>query len=179
MFVYNFKFNGKVFTKVLFVIIGLIVTAYFFISAWKIYNNSFKVRDKNNNDVINLTAENYTNILKTVHDDIDSYVGKKICFTGYVYRLSDFDDTEFVLARDMIISSDNQTVIVGFLCDCKKAKNIQDNSWVEITGEISKGYYHGEMPVVKIKDIKIIEKPNENIYVYPPDNTYVPTVDIF
>ena len=42
MFIYNFKFNGKLFTKILFVIIGLIVTAYFFISAYKIYTNSFK-----------------------------------------------------------------------------------------------------------------------------------------
>ena len=180
MFIYNFKFNGKLFTKILFVIIGLIVTAYFLISAWKIYNNSFKVRDEQQNDnVINITADNYTNVLKAVHDDIDSYIGKKICFTGYVYRMYDFSDNEFVLARDMIISSDNQTLVVGFLCDCKKTEDYENNTWVEVTGEITKGNYHGEMPVIKIKDIKQIEKPDGNVCVYPPSNTYVPTVNIF
>lgn len=180
MFIYNFKFNAKLFTKILFIIIGLIVSIYFLISAWKIYTNSFRVKDElDTNKVINITADNYTNILKAVHDDINSYIGKKICFTGYVYRMYDFSDSQFVLARDMVISSDNQTLVVGFLCDCKNIKNIENNSWVEITGEITKGSYHGEIPVIKIKDIKQIEKPDGNTCVYPPSNTYVPTVNIF
>ena len=39
------------------------------------------------------------------HENIDDYVGKKLCFTGYVYRVLDLQDNQFVLARDMIISS--------------------------------------------------------------------------
>ena len=180
MFVYNVKFNVKKLVKVLFVIIAIAVSLYFVISAYKIYNNSFKVKDEiNEQNVIYLTAENYTNILKAVHDDPESYIGKKICFTGYVYRLIDFKDTEFVLARDMIISSDMQTLIVGFLCDSKDAKNFTDESWVEITGEISQGSYHGNMPIIKVKEINRIDKPKDDIYVYPPDDTYVPTSAIF
>ena len=180
MFVYNIKFNGKALVKLLFVIVAIAVTIYFVVSAWKIYNNSFKVKDGiTEPDVMKLTAENYTNVLKSVHDDIDSYVGKKICFTGYVYRAIDFKETEFVLARDMIISSDMQTLIVGFLCDCKNAKNFEDESWVEITGEISQGSYHRDMPIIQIKEIKQIDKPKDDIYVYPPDDTYVPTSAMF
>lgn len=180
MFVYNVKFNGKALVKLLFVIVAIAVTIYFVVSAWKIYNNSFKVKDEIiSPDVMQLTAENYTNILKSVHDDIDSYVGKKICFTGYVYRVLDFKETEFVLARDMIISSDMQTLVVGFLCDCKNAKDFENDSWVEITGEITQGSYHGDMPIIKVKDIKQIEKPKDNVYVYPPDDTYVPTSAMF
>lgn len=180
MFVYNVKFNGKALVKLLFVIVAIAVTIYFVVSAWKIYNNSFKVKDEIiSPDVMQLTAENYTNILKSVHDDIDSYVGKKICFTGYVYRVLDFKETEFVLARDMIISSDMQTLVVGFLCDSKNANDFENDSWVEITGEITQGSYHGDMPIIKVKDIKQIEKPKDNVYVYPPDDTYVPTSAMF
>lgn len=180
MFVYNIKFNGKALVKLLFVIVAIAVTIYFVVSAWKIYNNSFKVKDEiAEPDVMQLTAENYTNILKSVHDDIDSYVGKKICFTGYVYRLLDFKETEFVLARDMVVSSDMQTLVVGFLCDCKNAKDFENDSWVEITGEITQGSYHGDMPIIQVKEIKQIEKPQDNIYVYPPDDTYVPTSAMF
>ncbi len=180
MFIYNIKFNGKTLVKILFVIIAIVITLYFSISAYKIYQNSFKVKDEiDENKIMYLTAENYTNILKSVHDDVNSYVGKKICFTGYVYRLLDFKETEFVLARDMIVSSDMQTLIVGFLCDSKNAKDFPDQSWVEITGEITQGSYHGNMPIIQIKEIKQIEKPESDIYVYPPDDTYIPTSAIF
>ena len=180
MFVYNVKFNGKKFVKILFVIIAVLITIYFAISAYKIYSNSFKVKDENKeNNFMYLTAESYTNVLKAVHDDPESYIGKKICFTGYVYRVLDFKETEFVLARDMIISSDMQTLIVGFLCDCKNAKDFADESWVEITGEITLGTYHGDMPIIQVKEINQIEKPKDDIYVYPPDDTYVPTSAMF
>ncbi len=180
MFIYNFKFNGKALVKILLVIVAIAVTLYFAISTYKIYQSSFKVKDEiDENKIMYLTAENYTNILKSVHNDVDSYVGKKICFTGYVYRALDFKETEFVLARDMIISSDMQTLIVGFLCDCKNAKDFENESWVEIIGEISKGSYHGDMPIIEIKEIKQIEKPKDDIYVYPPDDTYIPTSAIF
>ena len=180
MFVWNIKLNGKKLVKIFLVIIAIAITIYFAISAYMIYSNSFKVKDEvNSSNMINISNNNYTNILKSVHDDIDFYVGKEICFSGYIYRLIDFKETEFVLARDMIISSDMQTLIVGFLCDCKNAQNFADNSWVEIKGEITKGSYHGDMSIIKIKEIKQIEKPKDNIYVYPPDDTYVPTSDAF
>lgn len=180
MFVCNIKLNGKKVVKIILVIIAIAVTIYFAISAYMIYRNSFKVKDEiNNTNVISISANNYTNVLKSVHDDIDSYIGKEICFSGYVYRLLDFKETEFVLARDMIISSDMQTLIVGFLCDSKNAKDFADESWVEITGEITLGTYHGDMPIIQVKEIKQIEKPKDDIYVYPPDDTYVPTSNVF
>ena len=54
---------------------------------------------------------------KAVHDNLDNYIGQQISFSGYVYRISDFESNQFVLARNMIISSDFQTLIVGFLCN--------------------------------------------------------------
>ena len=77
----------------------------------------------------------------------------------------------------MVISSDFQTVVVGFLCEYNKAKEFSDNSWVEITGEIIKGDYHGDMPIIKITEIKNTNKPNDEL-VYPPDDSYIPTSDI-
>ncbi|MBQ2938675.1 MAG: hypothetical protein IJE05_07430 [Clostridia bacterium] len=128
--------------------------------------------------VSQISVKNYTNILKAVHENIDSYVGKKICFTGYVYRVLDLQDNQFVLARDMIINSNSQTVVVGFLCEHDSAKDFADNSWVQVTGEIIKGDYHGDMPIIKITDIKNVDKPSQEEYVYPPDDSYIPTAGI-
>ena len=43
---------------------------------------------------------------------INTY-GKKIHSTGYVFRVNDFKENQFVTARDMIVS-DNDYRIVGF-----------------------------------------------------------------
>lgn len=128
--------------------------------------------------VSQISPKNYTNILKSVHENIDSYVGKKICFTGYVYRVLDLQDNQFVLARDMIVSSNFQSVVVGFLCEYDNAKDFADNSWVQVTGEIFKGDYHGDMPIIKITDIKSVDKSSQEEYVYPPDDSYIPTAGI-
>ena len=111
------------------------------------------------------------------HENIDNYVGVKISFTGYVYRVSDLNENQFILARNMIISSDFQSVIVGFLCESENAKEFENETWVELTGEITKGDYHGNMPIVKVTAIQKVNKPNEE-FVYPPDQSYIPTSGI-
>ena len=178
MFIYNFKINGSKVYKIFFsamVIILVFIVSLVMLKMFKGASNS-----ANNdtcmpkNHISKLTVNNYTNVLKTVHDNIDNYVGTKINFTGYVYRVLDLKDNQFILARDMVISSDHQTLVVGFLCECDKAKDFKDNSWVELTGEIIKGNYHGDMPIIKVTEIKTVDKPNEE-FVYPPDESYIPT----
>ena len=179
MFIYNFKLNTKTIVKFSFIIIAIIITIFFLISTYKIISESFRVKDEiENPDIAYIKPDNYTNVLKSVYEDLDTYIGQKICFSGYVYRQIDFSETQFVLARDMVTSSSTQTLIVGFLCDYKNSKDFIDGTWVEIVGEITKGDYHGEIPIIKIQEIKQIEKPVEE-YVVPPDNTYIPTAVIY
>ena len=176
MFIYNLKVDGnklgKIFLGILFVII-LIITV---VVCYRVLgNNFFKTNDSIKiDDVQELNVTNYTNVLKNVHENLDNYIGQKIKFSGYVYRMIDFTEKEFVLGRDMIISSDFQTVVVGFLCECDEAINYEDKTWIEIEGEITKGNYHGEMPIIRIEKIQKIEKPSEE-YVYPPDDSFVTT----
>ena len=178
MFIYNVKVNGsKIFKYVFTGIVLLIIVILIFVSiklfiGAKNHKNISSCLPQSNVSVI--SAKNYTNVLKAVHENIDDYVGVNIQFTGYVYRVLDLTDTQFILARDMMISSDFQYVIVGFLCEYENAKDFANETWVELTGKITKGNYHGDMPIVKVTEMKIVDKPNEE-YVYPPDDTYIPT----
>lgn len=179
MFIYNVKFNSKNIVKISLIILALIVVIFFLISLYKILSSNFSVNDETPEpEVAYLTAENYTNVLKSVYDNLDTYIGQKICFTGYVYRNIDFTENQFVLARDMIIEGSTEKFIVGFLCSHLSAKNYSDGAWVEITGEICKGNYHGEIPIIKVIKIKEVEKPTTE-YTYPPDATYIPTGIIY
>lgn len=179
MFVYNFNLNKSKIFKIIFFIVVIILIIFFSISAFKIFSSAFDSKNDidtclPNGHTANISPENYTNVLKAVHENIDTYIGQSIKFSGYIYRVNDFSNEEFVLARDMIIDSNNQTLVVGFLCKYSQANKYQDKTWVEITGKITKGNYHGEIPVIEIESIKKIDKPDSE-FVYPPYDTYVPT----
>lgn len=181
MFVFNVKVNGSKIFKIFFTFVIIAMIIILGIVFYKIFsgsNKSFSVSDNiDGSGICKISASNYTNVLKTVHENLDNYVGKKINFTGYIYRVSDLQDNQFVLARNMIINSNSQSVVVGFLCQCDTAKDFEDDTWVEITGEIIKGSYHGDMPIVNISEIKKVDTPKEE-YVYPPDESYIPTSEI-
>ncbi len=184
MLIYNVKLNKKSIFKTALAIMLIICIGIGFVALYRVLA-SFESKDNNfindsipSSEVAQLTSENYTNVLKEVHDDLDTYVGQKISFSGYIYRISGFSADQFVLARDMDIGN-KQTLIVGFLCSSEKAKDFEMYSWVNVTGEITKGYYNSsEMPILKITDIETCNKP-ENANVFPPDDEYVPTAVIY
>lgn len=178
MFVKNFKLNSKMIFKIIFVILFILIFIMCIFGVAKMLRSKEQTTNPSNNvskgNINVLTTRNYTNVLKTVHSDLDTYVGKKIQFTGFVYRLYDFSNEQFVLGRQMIVSSDMQAVVVGFLCHLNGADKYKDGCWVEIEGTITKGEYHGAIPVVEIEKIKEIKTPSDE-YVYPPEETYIPT----
>ena len=145
MFVYNVKISSSKIFKIVFVIIFIIIFCITGLAIFKTFN--FSNSKINNNDVYEINSTNYTNILKAVHDDLDTYIGQKIQFSGYIYRVYDLQDDEFVLARDMIINTNNETLV---------------------------GYYHGDIPLIDISNIEEIKKPSD-ANVYPPDDFYIPT----
>lgn len=175
MFICNIKVNGNKLFKTILVILGiivLIITAFVF---YRIFvSNKLKVKDSiPHSNVTEISPNNYTNILKATHDDINSYVGKEIKFSGYVYRVLDFKENQFVLARNMLINS--QAFVVGFLCEYDGISDFEDGSWVEIVGTVTKGKYHNlDIPIIKIDSLNLINQP-EDPFVSPPDSSYVPT----
>jgi len=177
MFICNFKVNSKNILKLAFIIAIIIAIMFFIISTIKIFkaSNVFTTNDElPNKGIYTITSSNYTNVLKSVHENLDTYVGQKIQFEGYVYKIPTITSTQFILARDMIINSNLQTLVVGFLCEYKETVTLTEKTWIKVTGEIQKGNYNGEIPVVKIITLETIEKPSDE-YVYPPDSGYVPT----
>ena len=185
MFVCNVSLNRKKFLKFIIVIFAIMSDQVRTEDPLKILKEIEKdaadvfINDEISSEgVANISPENYTNVLKEVHEDIDTYIGQKICFSGYVYRVADLKENEFILARDMELNS-KETVVVGFLSFSEKAKEYENYTWVNITGTLEKTTYRNEdIPRLKIEKIEKCEIP-ENPKVKMPDDFFVPTAVIY
>lgn len=183
MFVCNIKLNKKLIFKISLSLMFLIAIIVAILGIWQVVgknnNNDSNYLDDSipSSEIAQIKPQKYTNILKSVHENLEDYIGQKISFSGYIYRLTGFSEDQFVLARDMDIGN-NQTLVVGFLSSSEKVKEFPTYTWVEITGEITKGYYNGEVPILKILSIEKASKP-EDATVCIPDSSYVPTAVLY
>ena len=167
MFICNLKLNKKALCR-MFIVLSLFVV--FFIILYSFYVIFFKKSqtcDSYKNNIIDLNESNYTNILKAANENIDSYIGVRVRVIGYVYRLIDFNESQFVVARDMKLNKSSQSLIVGFLCESKDASKYSDGTWVEIVGKIKRGKLNEELAILDVISIKAVTKPKQ-IFVSPP-----------
>ena len=158
MYICNFKLNIK---KILIICLVIAIGVAL----------ALEITDMNKDVAVvsfdyELDSKNFTDVLKIVHENIDSNVGKTIKLSGFVFTLPDFRDEQFVCGRDMLLDGDEK--VVGFLCEYEKKFELADSEWVEITGEIIKGYYSGDMPIIKVKTLKKITAPT-NTFVDTPE----------
>lgn len=167
MFICNFRFNKNKFVRVFSISLVFFSVLIVVLSVLKIINSA-KI-NVNSNTIEEISADNFTSFLKDSHENIDSYVGRKFCLSGYVYRMPDFSSDQFVIARTMIINSNNNSnaVIVGILASVQNASEFKDSEWISCIGTISKCSYNGEMPVIIVEKISRIEVPDDD-FVYPP-----------
>ncbi len=183
MFVFNVKVSRTKIFKWILGIMAIFCVALAGAGIFKMYSSNQEFETSGfdcmpSGEVAYLTDENYTNILKEVHENLDTYVGQKICYTGYVYRVPDLENNQFILARDMKLDNSNQTVIVGFLCSLQNAADYPEYTWIKITGTIEKGNYLGEIPCVNISEIEKTEQP-QNCIVPAPNEKFIQTSVIY
>ena len=97
MFLYNFKVNSNKLVKCVFIILFIIVLVIFSIGIYDVFfkkdipeqiDDSFSITDTINTDkIFEITSNNYTNILDAVTNDLNSYIGCKIHFIGFIFLM--------------------------------------------------------------------------------------------
>lgn len=155
MYICNLKLDIK---KILITVIILTIVIALFVEI------SSMLKTKQTFDY-ELTENNFTEILQTVHNNIDENIGKTVKLSGFIFKLPDFEDSYFVCGRNMLLDSDEK--VVGFLCTYDEDISLAENEWIEIEGEFVKGYYVSDMPVIKVNKLTKIPAP-ANTYVEAP-----------
>ena len=176
MFILNFKLKKNFGKKLIVFLICFFCILLLFFCISKFKDKLFSSSDSTSPETIEtsfteIKTDNYTTFLKDSHENIDKYIGKQITLIGFVYRLPDFKEDQFVIARTMLVNNNSQAVIVGILSESKIANDFKNNTWVKCSGIIKKGYYNGDIPVLDISNITKIDPPEELFVNEPKSNT--------
>ncbi len=161
MFVLNLKLNLRKIIIACLSISLISAMAIEFFTQTKIDNTSSAMSNDSKYDYV-LNDDNYLEILKLVHENIDENVGKTVKLNGFVFRMPDFDEKTFVCGKNIIYNGEDS--VAGFMCTSEDAKSLLDNEWVQITGILEKGTYVTDMPVIKVGSVKKIQAP-ENTFI--------------
>lgn len=185
MFVLNVKFNKKIFIKVFTIVVIILVTTLFIFTIKKVIipaskNKMLKMNvnanainkddisnNKINNKILEINSNNFTTFLKNCNENIESYVGKTVHISGFVYRLSDFAQNQFVVARLMPIhyeSASNKKS--NFMAKLE----LDDNSDLALYGEadVKLNYKFNLIPNLNQKNSKqtlVNQNANDNCVV--------------
>ncbi|WP_221568057.1 TIGR03943 family protein [Alkalihalobacillus sp. TS-13] len=119
-----------------------------------------------NKDKIIVTDDNYATLVDTLSIFLNEFQGKTIEIEGFVYRESDMNQDEFVIARFMMTCCSADTSVIGTMAKGTELHTIEDDQWVRVTGSISKTKYNDStIPLIQVTDVERIESP-ESPYVY-------------
>lgn len=110
---------------------------------------------------------NFVGWLNEIYGRLDVYEGIEIETSGFVFRIDDFPQDQFVPARMMMVCCAADTQPVGFLCRYDKADALPSDTWVRVTGKIDRITYDGEViPIIEVDEAEAMEKPDID-YIYP------------
>ena len=115
---------------------------------------------------IQVTDENYMEVMEVLYDYPQEFEGKKIEFTGFVYNDPSHEDSQF-LFRFGIIHCIADSGVYGLLTK-GNSRQYPDNTWITARGTLTL-HYHKELkqklPTLEVESFTKVDKP-ENPYVY-------------
>jgi len=117
-------------------------------------------------DVLKVTEDNFITATRIIDQYSDEFVGKKIEYSGFVYREADFSEDQFVIARFGISCCTADASVYGTIASYENAKKFSNDEWVKVTGTLSTTIYHDfQIPLIQVEKVEKIEQP-EDPYVY-------------
>ena len=119
-----------------------------------------------NQDLIQITADNYMAVMEVIYDYPDEFVGKTVEMTGFVYNDPDNPNQQF-LFRFGIIHCIADSGVYGLLTT-GQTQHFANDTWVKARGTIKIIYHNSleqSLPSLELTDLIQIQKP-ANPYVY-------------
>ena len=117
-------------------------------------------------ETIQITTENYMEVMELIYLYPNDFVGKKVTYTGFVYNDPQTKGYQFIF-RFGIIHCIADSGVYG-LATTGSDQTFKDNTWVKVTGTITVDYYQNlkqSLPILNLTEVKEVGQP-DNPYVY-------------
>ncbi len=128
-----------------------------------------KLKEKyDDKQLINITDENYLEVMELIYNYPSEFIGKKISYEGFVYKTPDGEKEDNFLFRFGIIHCVADSGVFGLLTHMPEGTNVKNDEWYKVEGIIQSDYYEPfkrDIPVVEVNTLTKIEAP-KNQYVY-------------
>jgi putative membrane protein len=120
-----------------------------------------------NKDQVNVTSENYLDVMSVVDIYLDRFLGKEMTTLGFVYREENMPEDQVVIARFAMNCCSADSAVYGTIVTGPDVKNWKKDTWYEISGKIDKTTFNRQkLPLVIVNDYKKVKEPKDP-YVYP------------
>lgn len=119
-------------------------------------------------DIIAIADKDYAIWYRDLSEEMEKYNGKKVKFKGIV-AVDHLPDDTFIIGRHVMFCCAEDIAYRGLVCKAGKKHNLKNRDWVVITAEISHEYhkvYRGKGPVLKLIDIAVSSKPEQEIATF-------------
>jgi len=117
---------------------------------------------------IHLTDANFVDVISELVANPDTYIGKEITLTGFVFKDPAFTSSQIALVRYEIICCSADAAPFGMICEFDKANQYPADTWLTISGTIQMGQHvNMKLPIIKAASVHAGAKPPKSPYVYP------------
>ena len=113
-----------------------------------------------NKDLIVLKDEDFGIFYVDVMEYVRRYVGKRICFRGYIFKKK---KNMFLIGREAVTCCMEDLTIFAFICDAVCDIEIEDQQWVRAEGIIKEEYFERMGGTLPCMDILWMEKSSEPV----------------
>jgi uncharacterized repeat protein (TIGR03943 family) len=100
-----------------------------------------------------------------INPDVNSYVGKQVVVSGFVYMPEEIPSELFTVARFVITCCAVDARPVGLLVDHDVQDTLQENDWVEVKGKFTLMEVNGKQ--------QIVVEPESVTKIDTPSNPYI------
>ncbi|MCZ4406287.1 TIGR03943 family protein [Enterococcus lactis] len=117
---------------------------------------------------IEITDENYLEVMELIYNYPSEFIGKKISYEGFVYQTPNDSNANVFLFRFGIIHCVADSGVFGLLTHMPEGVTVKNDEWYKIEGTIQSDYYQPfkrEIPSVVVTNAEKVAAP-KNQYVY-------------
>lgn len=117
---------------------------------------------------IEITDENYLEVMELIYNYPSEFIGKKISYEGFVYQTPNDSNADVFLFRFGIIHCVADSGVFGLLTHMPEGVTVKNDEWYKIEGTIQSDYYQPfkrEITSVVVTNAEKVAAP-KNQYVY-------------